>query len=150
GLFVGAYIIFRPSMDWKRITLLLGLTTGLLYLASYYMLQFRTVGLEAYVTGAAVSKGFKQETLFIDNDLPIIGMLTEIFPDRIAYRGSEMLVWALVHPIPRALWPGKPQKLSIEAADALGMRGLSVASTFIGESYMMGGYPAVFLIAFLF
>jgi hypothetical protein len=148
-LFVGAYIMFSPKIGWKRITLLSAVTAAVLGLSSYYMLQFRTVGLEAYMNGQTDS-GFRTETLFIDNDLPVIGVLTEIFPDRIPYLGSEMLTWALVHPIPRALWPGKPEKLSVEAADALDVRGATIASTFVGESYMMGGYAAVFGVALLF
>jgi hypothetical protein len=148
-LFVGAYIMFNPKMGWKRIALLSVVTAGVLGLSSYYMLQFRTVGLEAYINGETDS-GFRTETLFIDNDLPVIGMLTNIFPDRIPYLGSEMATWALVHPIPRVLWPGKPEKLSVETADALGVRNATVSATFIGESYMMGGYAAVFGVALLF
>lgn len=149
-LFVGAYIMFHSKMSWKRVTLLLGVTGSVLGLSSYYMLQFRNVGLEAYIAGDTDIKGFDKGTLFIDNNLPVIGMLTDIFPDRIPYLGSEMATWALSHPIPRVLWPGKPTKLSVEVADALGVRGASIASTFVGESYMMGGYAAVFGVALLF
>jgi oligosaccharide repeat unit polymerase len=149
-LFVGAYIIFSPKLGWKRTILLLLVMGGVLFLSAYYMLQFRTVGLEDYISGDSNVRGYRKDTLFIDNNLPVIGMLTDIFPDRIPYLGSEMAVWATVHPVPRVLWPGKPEKLSVEAADALGVQGASVASTFIGESYMMAGYPGVIGVAILF
>jgi hypothetical protein len=148
-LFVGAYIMFRPKIGWKGITLLSVVTAAVLGFSSYYMLQFRTVGLEAYINGDTDS-GYRTETLFVDNDLPVIGMLINVFPDRIPYLGSEMATWALIHPIPRMLWPGKPEKLSIEIADALGAEGETLSATFIGESYMMGGYAAVFGVALLF
>jgi hypothetical protein len=149
-LFVGAYIIFRPKMSWQRMTLLLGVTIGVLGLSSYYMLQFRQVGLETYITSDTDIEGFRKDTLSIDNNLPVIGELIDIFPDTIPYLGSEMAIWALSHPVPRVLWPGKPEKLSVEAADALGVQGVTIASTFVGESYMMGGYSAVFGVALLF
>lgn len=149
-LFIGAHIIFSPKLGWKHTTLLLLVTGGVLGLSSYYMLQFRTVGLEDYISGDSNVRGYRKDTLFIDNNLPVIGMLTDIFPDRIPYLGSEMAVWAMVHPIPRVLWPGKPEKLSVEAADALGVQGASVASTFVGESYMMAGYPGIVIVALLF
>jgi len=149
-LLVGAYIIFSPKMGWKRTTILFGMTGGVLLLSSYYMLQFRTVGLANYMAGNSNVRGFQKETLFIDNNLPVIGMLTEIFPDRIPFLGSEMASYAILHPVPRVMWPGKPEKLSVETADALGVKGLTVSSTFVGEAYMMGGYPGIAIVALLF
>jgi hypothetical protein len=148
-LFVGAYIMFGSKVGWTHTVLLLAVTGGVLGLSSYYMLQFRNVGLEAYINGETDS-GFRSETFFVDNNLPVIGMLTNVFPDRTPYLGSEMATWALLHPVPRMLWPGKPEKLSVEIADALGARGLTMTATFIGESYMMGGYGAVIGVALLF
>lgn len=149
-LFVGTYIIFSPKMGWKRMTILLGVAGGVLGLSSYYMLQFRDVGLEAYITGDTDIEGFRKDTLFIDNNLPVIGMLIDVFPNTTPYLGSEMAIWALSHPVPRVLWPGKPEKLSVEAADVLGLSGVTIASTFVGEFYMLGGYTAVFGVALLF
>src|SRR5262249_22626352 len=120
-LFVGAYIMFGPTRNWMHTVLLLVVTGGVLGLSSYYMLQFRTVGLGAYIKGQTDS-GYRQDTLFIDNDLPVIGMLINVFPNRRPYLGSEMATWALLHPVPRMLWAGKPEKLSVEVADALGAR----------------------------
>jgi oligosaccharide repeat unit polymerase len=149
-LFVGAYIIFSPKIGWKRMSLLLGSTGCVLLLSSYYMLQFRTVGLENYVTGNSTAKGFEEQTLFIDNNLPVIGMLTESFPDRIHFLGFEMATYAILHPVPRILWPSKPEKLSVETADVLGVKRTTVSSTFVGEAYMMAGYPGILFVALLF
>ena len=148
-LFVGAYVMISPKIGWKRIALLSAVTGAVLGLSSYYMLQFRMVGLEAYINGQTDS-GFREETLFIDNDLPVIGMLTNIFPERTPYLGWEMVTWSILHPVPRILWPGKPEKLSVEVSDALGATHVQLTATFVGESYMMGGYAAVFGVALLF
>jgi hypothetical protein len=121
---------------------------GLVSFASYYMLQFRKVGLEGYVQGREA--GSNEETLFIDNNLPTISRLTEVFPDRADYLGWEPVFFAIGRPVPRVLWPSKPEKLSISAEDALNMRGLTLSSTFVGEAYMMGGYLAVVVVGLSF
>ena len=79
-----------------------------------------------------------------------ISQLTEIFPEQIPYLGTEMATYALLLPLPRALWPDKPTKLSVDAADALNEKGVTISSTFVGESYMMGGYAAVVMVGLLF
>jgi hypothetical protein len=125
------------------------LTASLLYLSAYYMLQFRKVGMNAYLQGATEA-GWQTQTLFVDNNLVTISQLTEIFPELNPYLGLEMATYAVLLPVPRALWPDKPTKLSFDAADALDQGGVSISSTFVGESYMMGGYPAVLMVGLLF
>jgi hypothetical protein len=153
-LLLGSYVVFSEKISWRRIAVLFALTAGVLYLSAHYMLQFRTIGMDAYlhlqgdweVEGAVV----KSETLFIDNNLVTISQLTEIFPEQAPYLGFEMATYALLLPVPRVLWPDKPTKLSVSTADALGESGVTISSTFVGESYMMGGYPAVLMVGLLF
>jgi hypothetical protein len=148
-LALGSYIIFKHKIRWGRVAVLFALTAGMLYLSAYYMLQFRTIGLEAYLLGSREVQGYRTETLFIDRNLPVISFLTEVFPERLPYLGFEMASYVILRPVPRALWPDKPTKLSVDTADALGFRGLSVSSTFVGESYIMGGYPTVLIVGLL-
>jgi hypothetical protein len=149
-----SYILLKRDITWKRVIVLAGVAVVLLYSAAYYMLQFRQEGLENYVEsvgsvegeGAVEGKGWKRATLFIDNNLPTISALTDVFPNRFDYLGSELVFFAILRPLPRALWPAKPDKLSVAAEDALGLTGLTLSSTFVGESYMMGGYPAILMV----
>jgi oligosaccharide repeat unit polymerase len=149
-LLLGSYIMFSPKIERARVAVLFALTAGMLYLSAYYMLQFRTIGIAAYLQVEGTVEGFKSETLFIDDNLSVISRLTDIFPERAPYLGFEMAFYALSRPVPRALWPDKPQKLSINTAEALQVRGASISSTFVGEAYMMGGYPAVLVVGLLF
>src|SRR5262249_10983556 len=149
-LLLGSYIIFSQNINWRRIAVLFALTAGVLYLSAYYMVQFRQVGMGAYLQGDSDVAGWKSETLFIDNNLVTISHLTEIFPEQIPYLGIEMAAYAILLPVPRALWPDKPTKPSVDAADALHEHGLTISSTFVGESYMMGGYAAVLMVGLLF
>jgi hypothetical protein len=76
----------------------------------------------------------------------VISQLTDIFPSSIEFLGWEIPFNALIRPIPRVLWPGKPEGLSVGIEEALGRStdGLTIAATFVGEAYMAGGMLAVF------
>jgi oligosaccharide repeat unit polymerase len=148
-ILLGSYIIFSQKIGWRRVAVLFTLTAGVLYLSAFHMLQFREIGIDAYLQGAT-EEGGKTETLFIDNNLVTISRLTEIFPELTPYLGLEMATHAVLLPVPRALWPDKPTKLSVDTADALNEKGVSISSTFVGESYMMGGYPTVLVVGLLF
>lgn len=147
---VGSYTL-RCEKLGAEATLIGGAAIAfILYLSAYYMLQFRTVGLAEYWETGGHGTGYREETLFVDYNLPVISLLTEIFPDRYQYLGFEVVYFALVRPIPRALWPGKPEGVSVETADALGLSGLTVSSTFVGEAYTMAGCFGVLTIALFF
>jgi hypothetical protein len=92
------------------------------------------------------AQGHLKETLFIDHNLPVISRLTDLFPDSVQYLGLEVAYYSIVRPVPRALWPEKPMGLSVEVADVLGLHGLTISSTFVGEAYMMGGYLAIVVV----
>jgi hypothetical protein len=130
-------------MGWKQGALVGVVTAVILYLSAYYMLQFRRVGLGAYTQGFGESAGYAKDTLFIDHNLPILSLLTDVFPDTMQHLGLEVIYYAIIRPVPRALWPGKPDGLSVDIADALNAKGLTLSATFVGEAYMMGGYVAI-------
>jgi hypothetical protein len=145
-LLVVSYVIFKPDIGWRYAACLACLTAAILYLSAYYMLQFRQVGLAYYFESGGMVAAPAQDTLFIDNDLAVISKLTNIFPDTIQYLGLEVAYYAIVHPVPRALWPDKPEHLSVEIADALDQHGVTLSATFVGEAYMMGGYLAILVV----
>ena len=75
------------------------------------------------------------------------------FQNRHDYLGSEFVFYAILLPVPRALWPSKPDELSFSAEKAFNTRGTAgttIASTFVGEAYMMGGPTAVLTVGLLF
>ena len=146
--FVVSYILSSPALTLRRLIAVCG-TTGIVFLfASYYMLEFRNVGLKRYMErGSGIES---RETLFIDYNLLAISRLTEVFPDRYGYLGMEVPIWAIVRPIPRALWSGKPEGLSVGIEEALGEEGLTISTTYAGESYMAGGFLGVVVASLFF
>ena len=145
--FFGAYYLNKPRVTLKH-ALCLGIPALLiLLLGSAFMLKFRTSGLTDFSFDPS-----QLETLSVDYNLIIISKLTEIFPSVFDYLGLEIPYHSLIHPIPRMLWPGKPEGLSISIETALGADASSVtlASTFVGEAYIAGGLVGVLIAAVLF
>ena len=118
--------------------------------ATTFMLQFRTVGLKSYLNGEYVAPLTLERTLYVDYNLYSISRLTEVFPSRQDYLGLEIPYNALIRPIPRAMWPGKPEGLSTTIEQAMGQEGLTISATFAGEAYMSGGPWAVLVFGLFF
>jgi hypothetical protein len=47
------------------------------------------------------------------------------------------------------LWPGKPDGSKVSIENILGLEGLTIAATFVGESYVAGGLTAVMIASVL-
>jgi oligosaccharide repeat unit polymerase len=118
-----------------------------LLVVTSYMLAFREVGVENYSFAE-----HSPDRMYIDHNMIVISQLTEAFPAVYGFLGMEIPYIALVHPIPRALWPGKPIGLSVSVESIAGANPdtTTLASTFIGEAYVMGGMPGVLFVALLF
>lgn len=123
---------------------------GTFIFLSYHMLEFRNMGLKHYLESQHYDSSVTRNTLFIDFNLVPISQLAERFPGEYRYLGWEVPFWALVKPFPRAFWPGKPKGLSLGIEQALGHEQMTVAVTFIGESYMAAGRFGVIIAGLLF
>lgn len=145
---------FAAGLERKRELIAIGIACALLMMvATVVMLQFRTVGLSNYVAGTyehVIVDESSRKALFVDYNLYAICNLAALFPKRYPYLGFEVPYQALIRPIPRAIWPGKPEGLSVTIEDALGVEGITIASSFVGEAYMSGGWFAVLLAGLFF
>ena len=148
--FLIAYGVALPFGRQKEL-IALAIGAGLVMVfATYYMLQFRGVGLREYWHGNYEQPPVQERTLFIDYNLYAICRLVEMFPRKHEYLGFEIPYQALIRPIPRAIWAGKPEGLSSSIEDALGVEGLTISTSFVGEAYMSGGMFTVLIIALIF
>jgi hypothetical protein len=145
--FLGAYFLNKRNVKlwhllYQGVPILVVLVIG-----TVYMLEFRNVGL-----GKFSFLESRSDTLFIDHNMVIISHITDWFPDLYGFLGFEIPFLGLIHPIPRIIWPGKPEGLSFSLEAALGFDPATVtfAATFVGEAYMSGGLLAVMLAALLF
>jgi hypothetical protein len=143
--FTGMYFIAKPQLNLRHVLIFGTIMLALLFAGMILMLQFRTVGLGEF------SSIEEAGSLYIDLDIVNISRLTSKFPDAYDYLGLEIPITALIRPVPRVLWPGKPTGLSVPIETALGSgEGLTVSCTYVGEAYMAGGILAVLAISLLF
>jgi hypothetical protein len=138
--FLGAYFLNKSDLKFWQVIYQGVPIGGLLLIGMSYMLEFREGGLSNYSFAERAP-----ETLYIDHNMVIVSQITELFPNGYDYLGFEIPYYGLVHPIPRALWPEKPDRLSVSLEAALGADPAAVTftSTFVGEAYMSGGLVAV-------
>ena len=145
--FLIAYAFALPRERQKELVGLCAASAILMFLATYFMLQFRSVGFRNYVSGDYAPRQSEERVLFVDYNLYAICRLVEVFPNKRPYLGWEIPYQALIRPIPRAMWKGKPDGLSYSIEDAMGVQDMTIAASFAGEAYMAGGLPTVLIIA---
>jgi len=147
--FLAAYI-YASKPSRRQLLVMTTIVSAILFLATYYEIRFRDVGLKNYLQGLDVeSEQDEETTLFIDYNLYTVGALMSIFPRQVPYIGWDSPVWLIVRPIPRALWPGKPDGSKVSIENILGLEGVTLAATFVGESYVAGGLIAVMIASVL-
>ena len=120
-----------------------------IYLSINTMLAFRNIGFKAWVQGSESIHIDERDSLFIDFNLLNFSNITEEFgTDAHPHLGLQVPYLALVRPIPRAVWKGKPEGLSTTIEEVLevaeeGAEGVTISVTFIGEAYLAGGFIAI-------
>lgn len=145
--FLVAYAFAAGRARRKEILVVVAISGAAMVYATTAILQFRNVGFYNYLHGAQDSDLPADRTRFlVDNNLSVIAALMQVFPQKHDYLGFEIPYLALIRPIPRAMWPGKPEGMSLSIEEAVGAgEGYTLAATFIGEAYMSGGLLGVVL-----
>ena len=142
--FTGVYLITKPQLTQRHALIFGSAMVVLLFVGITLMLQFRTVGL------GQLASTTSSEAFYVDLNIVNIAQLTAVFPDLYGYLGLEIPINALVRPIPRVLWADKPTGLSVPIEAALGVQGLTLSCTYVGEAYMSGGLVAVLIASLIF
>jgi oligosaccharide repeat unit polymerase len=143
--FMGAYFLAKPRIKLTQVLFVGVPVAAALLLLMNLMLAFRTTGLARFSFSE-----YESEKFFIDRNLVMISKLSQVFPDSFDFLGFEIPYHALIRPIPRVLWAGKPEGLSVSIESAVGAGpGVTVSCAFVGEAYMAGGFLGVVLFALL-
>jgi oligosaccharide repeat unit polymerase len=151
--FLIGYVFAAKRSQTKEILVITACAVVALVFSTKVMLDFRDVGLADYITKGIYKEASHTEegqTLAVDNNLYAISRVAEYFPQHHAFTGMEIPYLAIIHPIPRVLWPGKPEGMSITVEDIFGANGWTVATSVVGEEYIMHGFIAVFLMSVFF
>jgi hypothetical protein len=86
----------------------------------------------------------------VDDNFLRLAQTIEIVPLKHPHIYEKMFVFALIRPIPRVFWPGKPLDAGFDLAKTIGARGVALTTSAIGEFYMSWGWPMVLFGGWLF
>lgn len=146
GLMLGAafvcWVLLQPRFK-PRLLIITSVIVGLLLGLFQIMLTYRGVGFEQLVEGQSVREryGF----LHVDDNFLRLAQVTELFPDVHPYVDFQPVIQALVRPVPRVFWSGKPVDQGYDLTELVGEKNVSLTQSIIGELYACKGFLAVFL-----
>lgn len=141
GVTVGAALLVwvqaHPHMRLKNMVIVGVGAIGLAW-ASQFILNIRTGGLESFL-----ERGSEYDYLHVDDNFLRLAQVIEIVPNQHPYVGSGMVLYALVRPVPRVFWPNKPIDSGFDLPTEVGMKGVSLSMSIIGEWYISWGWISV-------
>jgi hypothetical protein len=144
GVVVGAavftWVASRPRLS-PTIILGGGLVLAALLTFMQEMLRYRNVGFGAWWDGETPE--LFVEHLHVDDNFLRLTQLINFFPEKMDYVYHQALFHALMLPVPRFLWPGKPTGPGFDLPALLGKQGVSLSSSIIGELWVSFGLIAV-------
>jgi oligosaccharide repeat unit polymerase len=143
--FAVTFALLIPKLKLRKIIFLISPLLAVIYFSVLYLPEIRKIGLQNFDLATS-----QTQTLFVDMNLVNIALLTDVFPDYQQFLLLEIPFIAAVRPIPRAVWPGKPEGLTVGIEEALGVSNRTLSATFVGELWMSGGYWAVLFGALIF
>ncbi len=131
--FLIAYSFALPKEKRGQLVTVSAMCGAAMVLATYVMLQFRNFGLKEWMSGNPHESGALQsEYVFVDYNLQSIAEVSGFFPETHSYLGFEIPYLAIIRPIPRFLWPGKPEGMSVRIEDIMGYTDqVTIAATFL-------------------
>jgi hypothetical protein len=102
-----------------------------------YILVTRRTGIGA--AGDISARELMATGIAVDDNFNRLSQLIEIIPAYAPHVGFDWVIWILVRPIPRVLWPGKPDGIGFDLTAFLGMENVTLTASVVGESYVAFG-----------
>ena len=158
---VGGMALILWVLDQQRLRVKHLLTTALaivaLLVTLQLMLEYRNVGLGVLVGQGEMPSGryekrqvLEEKHLRVDDNFYRLCQIIQLIPQQYPFVYHKYLIYVIVRPIPRVLWPGKPVDPGFDLPTALGVEGLSLSYSVIGELYMSLGLIGVALGGWLY
>lgn len=142
GVTVGAAILVwvqaQQTISVRKLTIAAIAVVGLLA-TMQFMLNIRNLGYAEFTFRGQSEYDY----LHVDDNFLRLAQIIELVPAEHPYLYFRQVVFTLIRPVPRVLWPGKPVDPGFDLPTALGMKGLSLSTSIIGEWYLSYGWLAV-------
>ena len=148
GVTVGAAILVwiqaQQTLKVRRLTIAAAAVVGLLT-TMQFMLNIRNVGFEEF----SLRGESEYDYLHVDDNFLRLSQVIQIVPAEHPHVGMQQLWFTIVRPVPRIFWPGKPLDSGFDLPSVVGMKGVSLSTSIIGEWYLSFGWITVVLGAWL-
>jgi oligosaccharide repeat unit polymerase len=149
GVVVGMALVFwilgQDSGVKLKHALMATVTLIALLIAMQIMLQYRNVGLTVALSEPAIEDDAlpPNEYVHVDDNFYRLCQVIQLIPSTHPYVYHGYLLYAVVRPIPRVLWPDKPVDAGFDLTRAVGDQEVSYSCSVIGELYMSLGLLGV-------
>jgi hypothetical protein len=116
------------------------------------MLEIRDAGLSESLSQDATEPVFGRSYLHVDDNFLRVSQIIGFIPESYPFVYHKYVVFILIRPIPRVLWPGKPIDPGFDLPAVLAEPGVtaSYSSSVIGELYMSAGFFGILLGGWLY
>jgi hypothetical protein len=148
GAAIVVWLIAEKKPKWFH-SLFVVASAAVLLFAMEFVLQYRHHGAEMISEFEEGETIVDMSTIRVDDNFLRLAQSIHIVPDMHPYVWHEYVFFALIRPIPRAIWPGKPKAPSFRVHDYIQI-GASLSSSAVGEFYVSGGLIAVFFGGWLY
>jgi oligosaccharide repeat unit polymerase len=144
GVTVGAAILVwiqaQQVLRVRRLIIAAAAAVALLA-AMQFMLNIRSFGYEDFMFRGSSEYDY----LHVDDNFLRLSQVIQIVPAEHPHVGYQQLWFTIVRPVPRVLWPGKPIDPGFDLPSIVGMKGVSLSTSIIGEWYLSFGWLTVIL-----
>ena len=148
GVTVGAAVLVwiqaQPVLKVRKLVIA-GAVVVVMMTVMQLMLNIRNIGYAEY----AYRGDSQYDYLHVDDNYLRLAQVIQIVPAEHPYVQFQQIVFTLVRPVPRVFWPGKPINPGFDLPAIVGMKGVSLSTSIIGEWYISFGWLAVILGAWL-
>ncbi len=147
GVTIGAALMVYAQLNADRRArniLVIGVGVVALAWTAQFILNIRTAGYQEYK-----EQGSGYDYLHIDDNFLRLAQIIDIVPQRRDHVYAQQILFTLVRPVPRVFWPGKPVDPGFDLSSEVGLKGVSLSSSIIGEWYLAWGWYAVLIGAWL-
>ncbi|MEY4094562.1 MAG: hypothetical protein RLZZ53_1761 [Acidobacteriota bacterium] len=143
GVTVGAAILVwiqsQKSINVRKLTLA-GIAALTLLAGMQFMLNIRTVGYQEFTLRGGEAE---YDYLHVDDNFLRLAQVIELVPSAHPHVGFAQLWFTMVRPVPRVFWPDKPLNPGFDLPTIVGMKGVSLSTSIIGEWYLSFGWFGV-------
>ena len=143
GAAIICWLIEQRKLKLKEL-LIAFISMALLLTVMQNMLNFRGSGFAA-AFDETESRESIYKHLHVDDNFYRLSQTVFIVPRYASFVYEKQIVFALIRPIPRAIWKNKPTNPGFDLAAIIGKRGVALTHSVIGDWYITGGWIAVFV-----